>query len=110
LWNHYIGCIRSENPETLCPAELGYAAIATVNMGVDSYRFGKALFFDKGTGQVSEADGSWAARWEERSKLRGRPNQILYWKADPLEGSTLTAPDYQKLEGDWIGGEPPRTA
>src|ERR671930_344208 len=30
LWDHYIGCIRSENPETLCPASLGYAAIATV--------------------------------------------------------------------------------
>lgn len=107
LWDHFIGCLRSENPETLCPASLGYAAIATVNMGVDSYRFGKALYFDKATGRVSEADSGWAARWEERSKLRGAPNQIMGWRADPLEGSTLTPPDYQKLEGAWIDGKDP---
>jgi predicted dehydrogenase len=106
LWDHFIGCIRSRNPETLCPARLGYAAIATVNMGVQSYREGKALFFDKATGEVKPADSSWAARWEERSKLRGRPNQIIGWKAG-LEGSTLTPPDYQALEGDWIDGKDP---
>ena len=51
---------RSRNPETLCPADLGYAAIATVNLGVQSYREGKALFFNKENGQVVEADSSWA--------------------------------------------------
>ena len=56
LWNHFIECVRSRNPETLCPAETGYAAIATVNLGVQSYREGKAFFFDKATGKVSEAD------------------------------------------------------
>ena len=107
LWNHYIGCIRSNNQETLCPASLGYAAIATVNMGVQSYREGKALFFNKENGAITEADRSWAARWEERSDLRGTPNQIMGWNADPLEGSTLTLPDYQKLEGDWVNGVDP---
>jgi hypothetical protein len=107
LWNHFIECIRSRNPDTLCPAKLGYAAIATVNMGVKSYREGKALYFNKENGKVVPADGAWAARWEERSKLRGRPNQIQGWKADPLAGSTLTAPDYQKLEGDWVNGQDP---
>ncbi len=108
LWNHFIECIQSRNPETLCPAETGYAAIATVNLGVDSYRNGKACFFDKGTGKVSEADPSWAARWEERSKLRGKPNQIMGWKADPLEGSIIQSPVYnQKFEGDWIDGKDP---
>ena len=107
LWDHYIGCIRSDNPETLCPAELGYAAIATVNMGVQSYREGKALFFDKATGKVTEADSSWAAALEKRSHERGKPTQVIGWKADPLAGSTLTPPDYQKLEGDWIGGQDP---
>ena len=53
--------MRSRNPETLCPADLGYAAITTVNMGVKSYREGKAFYFDKETGQVVEADGSWAS-------------------------------------------------
>ncbi|GIW87523.1 MAG: oxidoreductase [Isosphaeraceae bacterium] len=107
LWDHFIQCIRSDNPETLCPARLGYAAIATVNMGVDSYRFGKALYFDQATGQVSQADSGWAARWEERSKLRGLPNHVMGWRVDPREGSTLTPPDYQKLEGPWINGIDP---
>jgi len=106
LWDHFIECIRSRNPETKCPADLGYAAIATVNMGVQSYREGKALFLDKGTGAVTEADKSWAARWEERSKLRGKPNQVIGWKAGD-EGSLLHPPAYQKLEGDWIDGQDP---
>jgi len=106
LWEHFLECIRSRNPETLCPAELGYAAIATVNMGVQSYRDGKALFFDKDTGAIVEADKSWAARWEERSKLRGKPNQVIGWKAG-TEGSLLEPPGYQKLEGDWINGVDP---
>ena len=95
LWNHFIECIQSRNPETLCPAETGYAAIATVNLGVDSYRDGKAYFFDKGTGKVSEADASWAARWEERSKLRGKPNQVMGWKADPTRGLDRPVPRLQ---------------
>jgi predicted dehydrogenase len=106
LWEHYLDCVRSRNPETLCPAELGYAAITTVNMGVQSYREGKALYFNKDNGQVVEADSSWPARWEERSKLRGKPNQVMGWHAGE-EGSLLHAKDYQKLEGDWIGGKDP---
>lgn len=106
LWDHYIECIRSRNPETRCTADLGYAAIATVNMGVDSYREGKALFFDKNSGMVKEADKSWAAQWEARSHKRGKPAQIIGWKAGDT-GSTLTPPDYQKLEGDFIDGKDP---
>jgi hypothetical protein len=106
LWSHFIDCVRSRNPETLCPADLGYAAIATVNMGVQSYRDGKALFFEKDSGAVVDADRSWAARWEERSKLRGKPNQVIGWKAGD-EGSLIHSPDYQKLEGDWLDGKDP---
>ena len=106
LWEHYIECMRSRNRETLCPADLGYAAIATVNMAVKSYREGKAFYFDKDTGQVVEADGSWAARWQERSKLRGKPNQVIGWKAGDT-GSLLEPFSYQKLEGDWINGKDP---
>ncbi len=83
LWDHYIECLRSRNTETLCPAETGYAAIATVNLGVDSYRYGKAYFFDKATGKVSDADESWAKKWEKVSHERGKPEQIMGWKADP---------------------------
>ena len=106
MWEHYIECVRSRNPETFCPADLGYAAITTVNMGVRSYREGKAFYFDKDSGQVVEADGAWAARWEERSKLRGKPNQVIGWKAGTT-GSLLEPFGYQKLEGDWINGKDP---
>ena len=50
--------------------------------------------------------GAWAARWEERSHLRGKPNQVHGWKAGD-EGSLLKPPDYQKLEGDWVDGKDP---
>jgi hypothetical protein len=107
LWNHFIGCVRSRNTETLCPPETGYAAIVTVNLGVDSYRQGKAYYFDKASDKVSEADDSWAKKWEKVSHERGKPVQVQGWKADPLEGSTLKAPGYQRLEGDWIDGQDP---
>ena len=106
LWEHFLGCVRSRNTETLCPAETGFAAIATVNMGVQSYREGKALFFDKETGKVGEADGSWAAQWEKRSKERAKPHQVMGWHAG-TEGSLLVPPGYQRLEGDWIDGVDP---
>src|SRR5262249_50212653 len=106
LWEHFFDCVRSRNPETLCPADLGYAAITTVNLGVQSYREGKAYYFDKETGQPCHADGAWAARWEERSRLRGKPNQVAGWKAG-TEGSLLEPPGYQKLEGAWIDGKAP---
>ena len=106
LWEHFLGCIRSRNPETLCPAELGCAAISTVNLGVDSYRNGRAYYLDGGTGKITEADTAWAKHWEERSKLRGKPSQIIGWHAAD-EGSTLEPKPYQKLEGDWIDGKDP---
>ncbi|WZO97812.1 Gfo/Idh/MocA family oxidoreductase [Isosphaeraceae bacterium EP7] len=106
LWEHYLECIRSRNVETLCPADLGFAAIATVNLGVQSYREGKAFFFDKETGKVSEADDSWAKKWEKRSHERGKPEQVIGWNAGDT-GSLLTAPPYQKLEGDWVDGKDP---
>ena len=106
LWNHYMECLRSRNQETLCPAETGYAAITTVNLGVQSYREGKAFYFDKHTGKTSQADESWAKKWEERSHKRGKPEQVMGWHAG-TEGSLLQAPPYQKLEGDWINGKDP---
>jgi hypothetical protein len=106
LWEHFMQCCRSRDPETLCPADLGYAAITTVNLGVRSYREGKAFYFDKSTGETCEADSAWSARWEERSRLRGKPNQVIGWKAGD-EGSLLGTEPYQKLEGDWVDGKDP---
>ena len=101
LWEHFLECIRSRNPETLCPADLGYAAIATVNLGVQSYREGKAYYFDKATGEVSHADTGWAARWEERSQLRGKPNQVIGWKAgdDGLAAPSARLPEARRRLG-----------
>ena len=109
LWTHFLECIRSRNQETLCPAETGYAAITTVNLGVQSYREGKALFFDKASGKVSQADETWAARWEKRSHDRGKPEQVMGWHAGDT-GSYLIPPGYQKLEGDWVDGKDPAKA
>ncbi|WP_165072480.1 Gfo/Idh/MocA family protein [Paludisphaera rhizosphaerae] len=106
LWEHFLGCCRSRNPETLCPVELGYAAIATVNLGVKSHREGKAYYINKEDGSVVSADSAWAARWEERSKLRGKPTQVMGWKAGET-GSLLVPPEYQKLEGAWVDGRDP---
>lgn len=109
LWDHFVECIHSDNQETLSTAELGYAAIATVNLGVQSYREGKALFLDKKSGNVTEADESWAKKWEKVSHERGKPVHIQGWHAGD-EGSLLSPPDYMKLEGDWIDGKDPAKA
>ena len=82
LWEHFLDCIRSRNPETLCPADLGYAAIATVNLGVQSYREGKAYYFDKEHGQshpMPTPAGPPAGK--NAASLRGKPNQVIGWKA-----------------------------
>ena len=103
----------SDGDQALAPAHRPqiarryHTAIATVNLGVDSYRQGKAYFFDGETAKVTEADGSWAKKGEKLSKERGKPAQVIGWKADPLMGSTVTPPPYQKLEGDWVDGQEP---
>jgi hypothetical protein len=109
LWENFLDCVRGRKRETLSTPELGAAAFTTVNMGVQSYRFGKALFWDKMVRKTKEADASWAAKLEERSKKRGKPSQIIGW-AGGDSGSTLTPPDYQKLEGPWVDGKDPAGA
>ena len=106
LWENYLNCVRDRKRETLSTPELGAAAFSTVNMGVLSYRFGKALMWDADKRAPKDADASWAARWEARSKKRGKPNQVMGWKAGDT-GSLLSPPDYQKLEGPWVNGQDP---
>jgi predicted dehydrogenase len=106
LWNHYMECVRSRNQETLCTAETGYAAITTVNLGVQSYREGKAFYYDRKSTKISQADDTWAAKWEKRSHDRGKPEQVMGWHAG-TEGSLLQPPEYQKLEGNWVDGKDP---
>jgi predicted dehydrogenase len=113
LWEDFLAHCRMNDKdkrrETLSTPELGAAAFATVNMGVLSYRFGKVLFWDKEKRAPKDADASWAAQWEKRSKARGKPNQIIGWQGGD-KGSTLSPPEYQKLEGPWVGGKDPAGA
>jgi predicted dehydrogenase len=106
LWANFLKHVAAKNQGTLSTPELGAAAFTTVNMGVKSYREGKALFWDKEQRKPVEADASWAANWEKRSKERGKPNQIIGWEGGDA-GSTLSPPAYMKLAGPWIDGKDP---
>jgi predicted dehydrogenase len=109
LWENFLQCVRDRKRETLSTPELGAAAFSTVSMGVLSYRFGKAFFWDKERRAPREADPSWAAMWEARSKKRGEPNHVKGWKGGE-KGSKLQPPAYQKLEGPWTNGVDPAGA
>jgi hypothetical protein len=106
LWENFLSCVRSRNRETLSTPELGAAAFTTVAMGVQSYRNGQALYWDKEQRKPILADKRWASNWEARSKKRGKPSQIIGWHAGEA-GSLLIPPNYQKLEGPWINGKDP---
>jgi predicted dehydrogenase len=107
LWANFLEAVKTKNPEaSFSTPELGAAAFSTVNMGVLSYRNGKALFWDKEQRKPVEADASWSKKWEERSEKRGEPSHIIGWQGGD-KGSKLNPPDYQKLEGPWVGGKDP---
>jgi predicted dehydrogenase len=106
LWLNFLDCVRSQKRETLSTPELGAAAFTTVAMGVQSYRFGKVLFWDAKAGKAVEADGSWARKLEAKSKKRGKPEHIIGWKGGNA-GSVLKPPKYQELEGPWVDGKDP---
>ncbi len=104
LWENFLECVRSKKRETLSTPELGAAAFTTVNMGVQSYRKGQVLFWDKSGRKTQLADASWAEQWEARSKKRGKPNNIIGWNGGNA-GCTVVPPEYQKLEGPWTDGD-----
>jgi predicted dehydrogenase len=106
LWVNFLECVRGKKRETLSTPELGAAAFTTVNMGVQSYRKGQVLFWDKSARKTTLADSSWADQWEARSKKRGKPNQIIGWNGGD-KGSVVIPPAYQKLEGPWEGEKDP---
>src|SRR5207244_11823882 len=103
LWDAFLTCVRARNRETPCPAELGAAAFTTVALGVQSYRTGKCLFWDKEQRKAVEADRSWAAKLEARSKKRGEPSQVAGWKAGD-SGSVAEPAESAKLGGAWPHG------
>ena len=109
LWVNFLEKVRTKNQDTFSTPALGAAAFTTVNAGVQSYRFGKALFWDKEARKLTDADASWAAAWEKRSKARGKPNHIQGWAGGDA-GSTLNPPEYMKLAGPWVDGKDPAGA
>jgi predicted dehydrogenase len=106
LWENFLESVRARRQSTFSPPDLGAAAVATAAMAVQSYRTGQALVWDREKRVVASADGSWADRWERRSKARAKPNQVFGWSGGDT-GSTLQPPGYQKLAGPWISGKDP---
>lgn len=106
LWANFLECVRSRKRQTLSTPELGAAAFTTVALGVQSYRNGKVLFWDKEKRKPAEADASWAAKLEARSKKHGEPQQVMGWKAGET-GSIVRPEEYQKLGGVWKDGKDP---
>jgi predicted dehydrogenase len=109
LWANFLECVRANKRSTLSPPELGAAAFTTVAMGMQSYRTGKALFWDNTERKPVEADASWASRLEQRSKEGGEPKQVMGWMGGDA-GSLLKPDEYQKLGGVWKDGKDPGEA
>ncbi len=86
--------------------ELGAAAITTVILGAKSYREGRAFMVDKETLEIKDADASWPAQWEKRSRDGGPASHIAGWKAGD-HGSVLEDPEYMNLAGPWKDGKAP---
>lgn len=85
--------------------ELAQAAVMMVNLAVRSYREGKVFHVDRG-GNINDGDSSWADKWEKMSKARAKPYHVPGWTAGDA-GSMMQSPEYQKLAGPWIDGQPP---
>ncbi len=46
LWTHFLECVRTRNRATLCPPDLGAAAVTLLAMGHDASRIGLTLAWD----------------------------------------------------------------
>ncbi len=109
-FENFIDAVRAGDPAKVnCSPELGAAAMTIVKLGARSYREGKAFHFDRETMTVHEGDGSWAARWEQKSDAREKPNHVPGWTAGDT-GSVLIPKPYQSLAGPWVDGVDPAPA
>lgn len=109
-FQNFLDAIK-QNQQQHCnnPPDLGAAAIVTVNLGAQSYREGKAFFFNADQKKQSLADASWAAKWEKMSKDRAMPLNPAGWKGGDT-GCRLKPPEYMKLAGPWVDGKDPAEA
>lgn len=106
LWENFLDCALARRQSTFSPPDLGAAAVATTAMAMQSYLTGQALFWDRDRRAVANATTTWAARWQQRSKAKGKPNQVFGWSGGDA-GSTLQPPAHQKLAGPWLNGTDP---
>lgn len=111
-FKNWIAAINAGDP-MLCnnPPDLGAAAVTTVLLGAKSYREGACYYFDEENGPVNAYEAhkngqSWSKKWEELSEKRADPKHIPGWTAGDY-GSKLEEPEYMKLAGPWIDGNPP---
>src|SRR5262249_4404563 len=98
LWLNFLDCVRTRNRHTLSTPELGAAGLTTGTWGVQPYRDGLPLFWNRQPRKPVPADSTGAKRWEDRGRGHGKPNQIIGWQAGET-GSLLRPPEYQKLAG-----------
>lgn len=106
-FHNFIDAVRAGDPEMVnCSPELGAAAMTVVKLGSMSYRNGKAYHFDRESMRYSDADASWAKRWEQMSHDGAAPKHVEGWAAGDT-GSRLYPRDYQQLAGPWTGGVDP---
>jgi predicted dehydrogenase len=109
-FKNWIEAIQANDPAKCNNTpELGAAAVSTVILGARSYREGRVFHLDPATGKLTDGDGSWSAKWEQRSKERGKPEHIAGWKAGDY-GSTIENPPHMALAGPWMNGQPPRAS
>ena len=93
-----IAC-GSRRQSTFCPPDLGAAAVARD-------RDGRAELPDRASGAVlgprpprgRDRGFGWAERWEQRSRARGKPNQVFGWTGGDT-GSTLQPPGTRSSPG-----------
>ncbi len=110
LWENFLECVRGRNRETLSTPELGAAAFIDGQHGRAELPLRQGAVLGQGAAQDRRTPTPAGRRnLEARSKKRGKPNQIIGWTGGD-NGSTLTPPDYQKLEGPWVDGKDPAGA
>lgn len=88
MWEHFIECVRTRHRQTLCPPELGAAASTIAALGVESFRTGQMLLWDKDGRRPATSNGLWAANWEHRSQQRERFAGLQPPKYMSLAGET----------------------
>ena len=105
LWENFLECVRGRNRETLSTPELGAAAFSTVNMGVQSYRFGKVLFWDKEQRKTKEADASWASQpgGAQQEARQAEPDHRLDGRRRRQHADPAGVPEAGRPVGRWQG-------